>query len=126
MSSTLIRIEFTQREQQFLSFVFIEIFGGGSTAAIQAVLGDSVSQAKDLHDEVRMQVAKNENGAGSPIALSASQWRTMFESVHAVVYGLGPSELQTCTGLELHETANINLKICNAVWGVYGGSSWSG
>ena len=43
-----IEIELSQAEQQFLSSVFLEVFEGGSTSAIQNVLGDQVELAREL------------------------------------------------------------------------------
>ena len=110
-----IRIDFDARTQRFLAFVFMEVFGGGSTAAIQKILGDFVDVARDLRPIVKAQSESD----SEYLELTASQWRVMYESLNAVIYGFGPGELQTCTGTYLHEAANINLKICSAVWGAY-------
>jgi hypothetical protein len=118
----MITIEFNQSEQDFLAFVFVEVFGGGSTKSIQNILGDRVEAARELGQEVRLQ-----SKSGSPsIALSPDEWRIMYEAINAVIYGLGPSELATCTGYQLYEVCNINRTICAAVWGVYGGADWFG
>ena len=117
MATETIRILFTAREQHFLSFVFTEVFGGGSTQAIQAVLGDTVSSARDLWSAVRLQ----SESESEFIELTEPQWRVMYESMNAVIYGLGPGELQTCTGQYLHDACNLNLRICSHVWGVFQG-----
>jgi hypothetical protein len=117
MAVETIRIPFTEREQRFLSFVFTEVFGGGSTQAIQTVLGDAVPGVRDLQPVVRLQ-SKSETEF---IELTESQWRVMYDSVNAVIYGLGPGELQTCTGQYLHDACNLNLRICSHVWGVFQG-----
>jgi hypothetical protein len=114
----MITIDFNQSEQDFLAFVFVEVFGGGSTQSIQNILGDRVEAARELGQEVRLQ-----SKLGSPsIDLSADEWRVMYESINAVIYGLGPNELAICTGYQLDEVCNINLKICAAVWGAAGGN----
>ena len=112
-----ITIEFDAEAQRFLALVFVEVFGGGSTAAIQTILGDSVEAARELEPIVKAQW-KSDSGY---LELTQSQWRIMYESLNAVIYGLGPTELQTCTGTYLHQAANINLKICSAVWGAFFG-----
>ena len=117
MDVATIKIPFTEREQHFLSFVFTEVFGGGSTQAIQAVLGDAVPGARELRPVVHLQY-KSESEF---IELTELQWRVMYESMNAVIYGLGPGELQTCTGQYLHEACNLNLRICSHVWGVFQG-----
>lgn len=118
-----IAIAFNQTEQHFLAFVFVEVFGGGSTEIIQNILGNCVKAAHHLEAKVRAQ-----SKADLPsIALTADEWRVMYESLNAVIYGLGPSELHTCTGHNLEEACNINLKICAAVWGARGvGRAWVG
>jgi hypothetical protein len=116
-----IAIAFDEHEQYFLAFVFVEVFGGGSTRIIQKILGDYVEAAHNLRLKVRSQA---EAGLLS-IELTVDEWRVMYESLNAVVYGLGPSELHTCTGYNLQEACNINLKICTAVWGAHGaGRAW--
>jgi hypothetical protein len=118
----MIAIDFNQSEQDFLAFIFVEVFGGGSTQSIQNILGDRVAAARELGQEVRLQ-----SKSGSPsIDLSADEWRVMYESINAVIYGLGPSELATCTGYQLHEACGINLRICAVVWGADGGADWLG
>ncbi len=118
----MITIEFNQSEQDFLAFVFVEVFGGGSTQSIQNILGDRVAAARELGQEVRLQ---SKSGLPS-IDLSADEWRVMYEAINAVIYGLGPSELATCTGYDLDAACSINLRICGAVWGAYGGADWFG
>ena len=114
----MIKIEFTKPEQRFLSFVFMEVFGGGSTRAIQSILGEPhVAAAKILGENVDQQ-AKSE---ADYIELSEPQWRVMYESLNAVIYGLGPCELQTCTGQYLHDACNLNMRICAHVWGAFEG-----
>ena len=117
MAIETIKIPFTQREQRFLSCVFMEVFGGGSTRAIQTVLGDHVSGARELQTVVRLQ-SESENEF---IELTELQWRVLYESINAVIYGLGPNELQTCTGQYLHDACNLNLRICSHVWGAFQG-----
>ncbi len=117
MAVETIKIPFSQREQHFLSFVFVEVFGGGSTRAIQTVLGDHVSAARELQPLVRLQ----SESESEFIELTESQWRVMYESMNAVIYGLGPCELETCTGMYLHDVCNLNLRICSHVWGVFQG-----
>jgi hypothetical protein len=118
----MITIDFNQSEQNFLAFVFVEVFGGGSTQSIQNILGVRVGAARELGQEVRLQ---SKSGLPS-IVLSADEWRVMYESINAVIYGLGPSELATCTGYDLQAVCSLNLRICAAVWGAYGGADWSG
>jgi hypothetical protein len=118
----MIAIDFNQSEQDFLAFVFVEVFGGGSTQSIQNILGDRVAAARELGQEVRLQ-----SKSGSPaIDLSTDEWRVMYEAINAVIYGLGPSELATCTGYALNQACGINLRICAAVWGADDGMDWSG
>jgi len=123
MTEELIKIEFEPKEQQFLAFVFMEVFGGGSTGAIQRVLGEHVEAARELEPVVK---AQSESDSDS-LELTESQWRIMYDSLNAVIYGLGPTELQTCTGRYLHDACNLILRICDAVWGVYRGKyEWTG
>ena len=117
MAAETIKIPFAGKEQHFLSFVFMEVFGGGSTRSIQTVLGEYVSDARELEPIVRQQ-AKSETKF---IELTEAQWRVMYESMNAVIYGLGPGELQTCTGQNLHDACNLNLRICSHVWGAFQG-----
>lgn len=115
-----IEVELSQSQQKFLIRVFAEVFGGGSTTAIQNVLGDQVDAARLLESHLRELVALD----AKTISLSDVQWRTMYEAINAVIYGLGQFELDTCAGFDLQQACNTNLKICAAVWGVYGGSLW--
>lgn len=118
-----ITVSFSKREQWFLAFVFVEVFGGGSTRIIQNILGDYVEAARNLESKVRLQTE-----AELPsLNLTSDEWRVMYESLNAVIYGLGPNELHTCTGHNLQEACSINLKICAAVWGAHGvGRAWIG
>jgi hypothetical protein len=118
-----IKINFNEEEKYFLAFVFVEVFGGGSTQVIQNILGNYVEAARHLESKVRFQA-----GASSPsVDLTVDVWRVMYESLNAVIYGLGPSELHTCPGHNLQEACNINLKICAAIWGAKGvGRAWVG
>jgi hypothetical protein len=116
-----IAIAFEQQDQIFLANVYGEVLGGGSTQIIQNILGHSyLETAEQLAIKVRSQA----NSAAPSIALTAEEWRVMYESINAVIYGLGPSELQTCTGYNLPEVCTINLKICAAVWGAYPDRQW--
>jgi hypothetical protein len=116
----MITIAFDPSEQQFLAFIFVEVFGGGSTQSIQNILGDRVEAARELAQEVRLQ-----SKSGAPtIALTGAEWRVMYEAINAVIYGLGPSELATCTGHSLDAVCSLNLRICAAVWGVDDGALW--
>jgi hypothetical protein len=116
-----IAIALDNHEQRFLTTVLLEVFGGGSTVAIQKILGSAhLEIAHYLRATVQLQV---DRGLAS-IELTAEEWRVLYESINAVVYGLDPGELQTCTGYDLPEVCNINLKICVSLWGVYGGRSW--
>ena len=74
-----IRIEFDAEAQRFLALVFVEVFEG------------------ELEPIVK---AQSESDSGY-LELTQSQWRIMYESLNAVIYGLGPTELQTCTGTYL-------------------------
>lgn len=115
-----INITFNEREQHFIRFIFVEVFSGGSTRPIQKILGTHIDAAIDLEAKLSSQ---SKQGLAS-ISLTAKEWRVVYESINAVIYGLGPHELQTCTGKSLQEACNINLKICVAVWGAYGGMGW--
>jgi hypothetical protein len=116
-----IAIALDNHEQRFLTTVLLEVFGGGSTVVIQKILGSAHWEvARYLREPVQSQV---DRGLAS-IELTAEEWRVLYESINAVVYGLGPSELQTCTGYNLPEVCNINLKICVSLWGAYGGRKW--
>jgi hypothetical protein len=121
MDSETITIAFNKREQHFLSFVFTEVFSGGSTSRIQNIIGHHVEAARQLRPKVKLQ----SESESLSIELTANEWRVMYESLNAVIYGLGPHELQTCTDYYLHEACDINLKICSAVWGAYGGMTWA-
>ena len=123
MESSIVTINFEPNEQRFLSWVFMEIFGGGSTRIIQKILGDSVEDARHLEAKIQLQCELKQPS----ICLTAEEWRVMYESVNAVIYGLGPSELHTCTGYNLQEVCSINLKICAVLWEARGvGRSWVG
>lgn len=121
MEASIIEIKFEPSERRFLAWVFMETFGGGATRIIQKILGDSVEDARRLETNIRLQGEVN----STSICLTAEEWRVMYESVNAVIYGLGPSELHTCTGYNLQEVCSINLKVCAALWGACGvGRSW--
>jgi hypothetical protein len=123
MESSIVEINFEPGEQRFLAWIFMEVFGGGSTRRIQKILGHSVEDARCLEPKVRLQCEAN----SVLICLSAEEWRVMYETVNAVIYGLGPSELHTCTGYNLQEVCSINLKICAVLWEACGvGRSWVG
>ena len=123
MNPKIIKIAFSNEEQRFLSFVFTEVFGGGSTRSIQAVLGEHVAAAKELQPEIRRQYEAD----AEFFELTESQWRVMYESLNAVIYGLGPGKLQTCTGYFLHDACNLNLQICKHLWGAFQGKwEWAG
>ena len=115
-----IAIPFNDREQRFLAFVYVEIFGGGSTEAMQKILGEQLEKARSLAPKIK-DLASDETPY---VELTAEEWRVMYDAVHAVIYGLGPHELSICTGNYLREACDINLKICTAVWGAYGGMKW--
>jgi hypothetical protein len=123
MESSIVEINFEPSEQRFLSWVFMEIFGGGSTRRIQKILGSCVEDARFLEPKIRLQC----EAESALICLSAEEWRVMYESVNAIIYGLGPSELHTCTGYNLQEVCSINLKICAVLWEAHGvGRRWVG
>lgn len=122
MQPSGIEINFELSEQRFLSHVFMEIFSGGSTCTIQKILSNSVEDARCLEAKIQFQCKLK----GYSICLTAEEWRVMYESVNAVIYGLDPSELQTCTGYNLQEVCSMNLKICAVLWEACGvGRSWS-
>ncbi len=75
-----IAIAFSEQEQWFLAFVFVEVFGGGSTRIIQNILGNYVEAARNLESKVRLQAE-----AGLPsVDLTADEWRVMYESLTLV------------------------------------------
>ena len=115
------RIEFNEREQYLLSSIFMDIFGGGSTTVIQSILGKHVANARLLRSKVEAQVKSKDS---SFIELTDEEWRVMYESLNAVIYGLGPSELHTITGFTLQEACDVNIQICVAVWDAYDGRTW--
>ncbi len=120
-SEAKISIEFTESERHFIaSTVCTEVFGGGSTHAIESILGSWTEALRLLGPEMDLQF---QSGV-SEITLSPDQWQTVYHAIHAVIYGLGPFELSLCTGVYLAEACNINLQICGAVWGVYTGAQW--
>ena len=80
------------------------------------MLGEYVPAAQNLRPVVRQQAESDSEF----IELTETQWRVMYESLNAVIYGLGPV-LQTCTGQHLHDACNLNLRICQNVWGVFQG-----
>jgi hypothetical protein len=121
MDSEPITIALTKQEQRFLSWVFMEVFGGGSTGSIQNIIGHHVEAARQLRPKVKLQ---SESEASS-IELTVNEWRVMYESLNAVIYGLGPTELETLTNHSLNDACDINLKICAAVWGAYSGMTWA-
>ena len=116
--TSAITIEFTERQRHFLTSTLVEVSGGGSTKAIQATLGTELESVERLENKIGDQPR-------STVSLSSSEWRTMYHSINAVVYGLGPFELHLCTGMRLADACNINLAICGAVWGVYSGAKWN-
>jgi hypothetical protein len=123
MDSATIAIVFNQDEQKSLSWVFMEVFGGGSTRIIQKILGDQVESARQLESKIQAQV----DSSGDAIELTAVEWRVMYDSLNAMIYGLGPSELHTCAGHSLQSACDLNLKICAALWGARGvGHAWVG
>lgn len=96
----------------------MEFFGGGSTTAIQRILGDSTEAARELEPIVETQSESD----SEYLELMKTQWRTMYESLNAVIYGLGPAELNNLTGEDsLAAAADLNLRICSGVWGAYRG-----
>ena len=118
-TSAAISIGFTKRQRRFLTSALVEVSGGGSTKVIQATLGTELEAVERLEKKIGDQ-------PHSTVSLSSSEWRTLYHSINAVVYGLGPFELDTCTGMRLADVCNINLAICSAVWGVYYGAQWNG
>jgi hypothetical protein len=121
--ASIVKIDFEHEEQSFLWWVFMEVFGGGSTEKIQNILGKPVEDVRHLEAKVQSQY----KAGSSSISLTAAEWRIMYEAVNAVIYGLGPSELSTCTGRNLQEVCSINLKICATLWRASGvGRSWVG
>jgi hypothetical protein len=50
----MVKIDFEASEQRFLSWVFTEIFGGGSTRIIQKILGELVEDARSLEAKIKL------------------------------------------------------------------------
>ncbi len=120
-----ISIKLEPKQRQFLNQVFHEAFDGGSTAVIQGVLGDQLEPATALKATIEHQVGTSQADTKSAaVALDKEQWRVVYDSINAVMYGLGPFELQTCTGVPLQDALNVNLRICAQVWGAYGKMRW--
>jgi hypothetical protein len=121
--TSIVKIDFEHEEQAFLYWVFMEVFCGGSTERIQNILNKPVEDVRHLEAKVKSQY----KAGSSSISLTAAEWRIMYEAANAVIYGLGPSELRTCTGRNLQEVCSINLKICATLWMASSvGRSWVG
>jgi hypothetical protein len=81
-----IPIAFEQQDQNFLAQVCGEVLGGGSTQIIQNILGHSYLEATQrLASKVRSQA----KSTSASIDLTAEEWRVLYESINAVIYGLG-------------------------------------
>jgi hypothetical protein len=123
MNSATIAIVFQPNEQRSLVWVFMEVFGGGSTQIIQKILGNQLESVGQLEPKIQSQV----DSGSDVIELTAVEWRVMYDSINAMIYGLGPSELYLCAGHSLPSACDLNLKICAVLWGSCGvGRVWGG
>lgn len=71
-----IAIPFKDREQRFLAFVYVEIFGDGSTKAMQKILGKQLEKARSLAPKIKVS-ASDETPC---VELTAEEWRVIYDS----------------------------------------------
>ncbi|MFT5650115.1 MAG: hypothetical protein ACJAXK_001305 [Yoonia sp.] len=95
-----------------------EALHGGSTRAIQKTFGGTIHELKQL--EEIFEHASSETS----ILLKATQWRQVYDLIHATIYGLGHFEFSTNTGFPIEVALNTNLYIASKLWGVYGESKF--
>lgn len=115
---TPITVSLTDRQFGLIRSCISEA-GGGSASVFAAVCGQPASAFDRVRDATRVLPAEG------PVALSESDWRVVFDAVHAAMYALGPFEVPAVLGSSLVELADINLRICIDVWGAYGGLTWA-
>ena len=112
-------IEFSESEISVLRAVFTELYGGSSKAII------SISNHPECElEELSAQIRENIRAKHYIWEFEESEWREIYDFINAVIYGLGPFELEMLTRHTIYEILQTNLRICTSLWGAYGGASW--
>lgn len=110
-----ITLSLTALQIEFLQSCGREMLAGASATGIRRIFPGTA-------DEIATLMPLFATESATDLVLPESDWRKIYDMIHAVIYGLGSSELQTLTGLTLTEAVNTNLTIASQIWGVYGGA----
>ncbi|WP_390914178.1 hypothetical protein [Pseudosulfitobacter sp. SM2401] len=115
MNAPLYALSLTIEQQRFVRSCFAEISSGGSTDVIQRAFGHPTLNIQSLKPHFETDAQLN-------ISLTEIEWRSVYDLIHATIYGLGQFELATLTGFDLQDAVNMNLMIASKIWGAYGES----
>lgn len=113
-------IELSSSDISVIQDALSEFFGGSADCMFQIteVPEDAAREIQDRFD------ASIRNG-NNMVTLEAADWRTIYNSINAAIYALGPFELGILFSANLLEVLQTNLKICTELWNVYGGLTWT-
>ena len=115
----MITINLSNIEERVISASLGEYYGG-SSLTLRDISGYSIEEVESTLKHWNEEYKENHNTA----TLTNKDWKLIYDSVNAVIYALGPSELETCTGLVPLKFLQTNLNIASKLWGAYGGAKW--
>lgn len=119
-----ISIAFERRELSVIIAAIAE-YGGGSCRAMERISGLSGQLMQDVEQKIEQFREQAKKQTLCTITLAEPEWKMVYDSINAMIYALGPFELELLWGNTPFDVLEANQKICVAVWGAYGGQKWT-
>lgn len=107
----MIEIILSELNRSVASHALLESYGGYAGKFLPTYLNSNSDDLRALSEKLKGRKIGNES-----ICLSTAGWRLIVEAINAVIYELGPEELQTITGHELKEFLNTGRVIYSNVY----------
>jgi hypothetical protein len=98
---SMIEVPFSEADLGIVQSALVESFAGYAGGFLPGFLNTDKTELERLSG-----IVKDCSARGMKLALSERDWRLIYEVINAVMYELGPEELETITGHELNEFLN--------------------
>jgi len=115
----LVSIKLSKEDRSIISMCLMQYYGG--TWEVM----ESITGLKDTDAEFLEKIFDSREWTNEEVSLGEKQWRMIYDSINAVLYALGPSEVEMIVGYGPLQLLQTNLTICSKVWNAVGNSKWT-
>ncbi len=119
-----ISIVFDRKELSVIISAIAE-YSGGSFKAMERISGLSDELMQDIEKKIEQFHEQAGKQPDCTVTLAKQEWKMVYDSINAMIYALGPFELELLWRNTPFDVLETNQKICTAVWGAYGGQKWT-